>query len=49
MLVLYCTIVIDGGYVTRWFGSDEALASFDEEDEVKKTEGFFNPKLKELY
>ncbi|MBQ9934931.1 MAG: helicase [Lachnospiraceae bacterium] len=46
-------LLLDGaGYVTRWLGSDEALASFDEEDEnAKRQKGFLAhlQNLKELY
>lgn len=46
-------LLLDGaGYVTGWLGNDEALASFDEEDEkAKRQKGFLThlQNLKELY
>jgi len=46
-------LLLDGaGYVTGWLGSDEALASFDEEDEkTKRQKGFLThlQSLKEIY
>lgn len=46
-------LLLDGaGYVTGWLNNDEALASFEEEDErTKKQKGFLThlQNLKELY
>ena len=46
-------LLLDGaGYVTRWLGYDEALSSYDDEDEkVKKQKGFLThlQSLKEIY
>ena len=46
-------LLLDGaGYVTGWLGSDEALASFDEEeDKTKRQKGFLThlQNLKEMY
>ncbi len=46
-------LLLDGaGYVTGWLGSDEALASFDEEEEkTKRQKGFLThlQSLKEMY
>ena len=46
-------LLLDGaGYVTGWLGSDEALATFDEEDEkTKRQKGFLThlQYLKEMY
>lgn len=46
-------LLLDGaGYVTGWLGSDEALATFDEEDEkTKRQKGFLThlQNLKEIY
>lgn len=46
-------LLLDGaGYVTGWLGSDEALASFDEEEEkTKRQKGFLThlQSLKEIY
>ena len=46
-------LLLDGaGYVTGWLGSDEALASFDEEeDKTKRQKGFLthHQNLKEMY